>query len=204
MPEDPYGYRTRDPSKTETLNQVGFTMTVNMAFFPVLFNDAHSCYVYTASVTEGCKALAERYWQGKREVLVQYNKHCHFVHHKSYTARDRTWPSAVRGRDEPPKTQHSHYWVVWHTNCMYQYGRCHIPTLAVRTPYILPHVHVTFRRLLAYIVENSHCPSWVCRTHLLSDCTPRCSVCHLMALSEYRLSFYSSRVLSGHCWDAVT
>jgi hypothetical protein len=46
-------------SKTETMNQLAFTLTVNMAFFPVLFNDAENWYVYTASVTEECGELVE-------------------------------------------------------------------------------------------------------------------------------------------------
>jgi hypothetical protein len=55
MAEDPYGYRSRDPVQ----DRDNESACVNMAFFPVLFNDAHSCLVYTASVTEECGALVE-------------------------------------------------------------------------------------------------------------------------------------------------
>jgi hypothetical protein len=52
--------RRREPgtlSKTETINQLVFTLTVNMVFFSVLFNDAYNCYVHTASVTEECRMI---------------------------------------------------------------------------------------------------------------------------------------------------
>ena len=99
-----------------------------------------------------------------------YNKQCYFVHHKSHTARARTWPSAVRGRDEPPERQHSHYWLVWHTNCMYQYGRCHIPTLAVRTPYILSMFCDMYTLLFAFYLLLS----WKIRTVLRESAAHTC------------------------------
>jgi hypothetical protein len=41
-------------SNTETMSQFAFALIVYLASFPVLFNDAHNCYVYAASVTEEC------------------------------------------------------------------------------------------------------------------------------------------------------
>ena len=81
-------------------------------------------------------------------------KHCHFFHHKSHTARDRTWPSAVRGRRRTagvtarPQLSglthklHVPIWKLSHPN-----AGCEDDTYSVN---VLRHVHVTFRLLLFY------------------------------------------------------
>jgi hypothetical protein len=63
--------QNRDPVKDRDNKSTYFHLDSKYGVLSLLFNDAHNCYVYTASVTEECGTLVEWYWQGKTEVLVE-------------------------------------------------------------------------------------------------------------------------------------